>query len=323
MSVVADLLRRHFDGAQPRFVSTVQSLWSGYGAIERWQVADTTVVVKRISPPTAVDHPRGWHSDLSHRRKLRSYQVESHWYRHLVAGAVPSPEGSIAPPCRMPRLLLSQHHGDDHLLVLEDLHAAGFDCAVAAPTASQIRLCLKWLAQLHGHYLHHSTDGLWPQGSYWHLDTRPQEWAQMADRPLQRAAGRIDGRLKAAQYQTLIHGDAKLANFCLAAEEAAALDFQYVGGGSGVRDVAYFLGSCGAETLQQREQWLGYYFSEFAQVLRQRRIDPEPIEHEWRALYDVEQADFARFLNGWAPQHWKVNPCLQAAVARTLTQLAQ
>gem|GEM_PF-6732341 len=56
----------------------------------------------------------------------------------------------------------------------------------------------------------------------------------------------VDRLLGQARFQTLVHGDAKHDNFCLAARAngAAAVDFQYVGRGPGIKDVAYFLASC-------------------------------------------------------------------------------
>ena len=64
-------------------LGVVQSLWSGYGSIDRIGLEGTdvqSVIVKRVQPGDG-GHPRGWNTDLSHQRKLKSYQVESQWYR--------------------------------------------------------------------------------------------------------------------------------------------------------------------------------------------------------------------------------------------------
>ena len=63
---------------------------------------------------------------------------------------------------------------------------------------------------------------------------------QVLDEP---EAPELDRRLRAARFQTLVHGDAKPANFCFDARRGAvaAVDFQYVGGGCGMKDVAYLL----------------------------------------------------------------------------------
>ena len=58
----------------------LQSLWSGYGSISRVRLTGTgfpSVVVKEVRPPAA--------TGLSHRRKLRSYEVERAWYTGLAA----------------------------------------------------------------------------------------------------------------------------------------------------------------------------------------------------------------------------------------------
>ena len=59
-----------------------------------------------------------------------------------------------------------------------------------------------------------------------------------------RCADKIDSRLNRALYQTVIHGDAKVENFCFATggRDVAALDFQWSGGGVGVKDVYYLPG---------------------------------------------------------------------------------
>ena len=55
---------------------------SGYGSIKRYNLKGsdyTSVIVKHVEPDQGA-HPRGWNTDLSHQRKLKSYQVELNWY---------------------------------------------------------------------------------------------------------------------------------------------------------------------------------------------------------------------------------------------------
>ena len=62
----------------------LQSLWSGYGEIVRYYLSGgpiDNVIVKHVIFPSAVDHPRGWHNDHAHQRKVRSYEVEMAWYQ--------------------------------------------------------------------------------------------------------------------------------------------------------------------------------------------------------------------------------------------------
>jgi len=77
------------------------------------------------------------------------------------------------------------------------------------------------------------------------LATRPDELDALEDCPLKAAAVTIDRRLANSQFQTFVHGDAKLAKFCFGADrrQVAAVDFQYVGGGCGMKDVAYLISS--------------------------------------------------------------------------------
>ena len=60
----------------------IQELWSGYGKIIRVGLENTTlesVVVKHVQLPKSQNHPRGWHTDIGHQRKLKSYKVETKW----------------------------------------------------------------------------------------------------------------------------------------------------------------------------------------------------------------------------------------------------
>lgn len=284
----------------------IQRLWGGYGQIVRVLLEGCgrpSVVLKHVQFP-----PRASPSDPSHARKVRSYQVEALWYRDYATG----------PRCRTPLCLASCCHGDERLMVLEDLDAAGFDHRRSSVGSTELRACLRWLAHFHALFLGRAPDGLWPVGTYWHLDTRPDELEAMDHPELKAAAGTIDKTLRDARFQTIVHGDAKLANFCFSAtgSEVAAVDFQYVGGGCGMKDVAYFLGSC----LDEREcekkvpSLLDFYFSELETAV-DRDVDFVALEAEWRDMFAFAWTDFYRFLLGWAPGHWKIN-CYSKKLAK-------
>ena len=63
----------------------IQELWSGYGEIARYALSDSeqhSIVIKHICLPEHTSHPRGWNTDTSHERKVKSYKVESNWYQY-------------------------------------------------------------------------------------------------------------------------------------------------------------------------------------------------------------------------------------------------
>ena len=97
----------------------IQSLWSGYGKIERWRLSGSEykqIITKQVIPEVG-DHPRGWNTDLSHQRKLKSYQVETNWYESIRNRDEPL-------LARTPYCLGTKKVGDQVLLVLEDLDAS-------------------------------------------------------------------------------------------------------------------------------------------------------------------------------------------------------
>ncbi|MEM6263396.1 MAG: phosphotransferase [Bacteroidota bacterium] len=292
----------------------IQELWSGYGKIIRISLQDApmeSVVVKHVQLPVAHHHPRGWNTGISHQRKIKSYQVETTWYKNYSAQSA----------ARLPNCLAIETHGDEVLMVLEDLDAAGYPLRKRSLKWEEIASCLKWLAQFHASYLGKVPEGLWEVGTYWHLKTRPDELAALADHRLREAAHAIDEKLAACTYQTFVHGDAKLANFCFSKDgQVAGVDFQYVGGGCGMKDVAYFVGSCLNERDCERLEGkiLDTYFGYLQQVLGQRDA---ALEAEWRSLYRVAWADFHRFLKGWSPGHWKINSYSERVISEVIDSL--
>ncbi|MDH3346259.1 MAG: DUF1679 domain-containing protein, partial [Kiritimatiellaceae bacterium] len=194
-------------------------------------------------------------------------------------------------------------------------------------TDDELKACLKWLAAFHATFMNEKPDGLWPVGTYWHLDTRPDELDVMNDAELKRAAPAIDRQLNECRFQTLVHGDAKLANFCFSqdGENVAAVDFQYVGGGCGMKDVAYFISSClDEEQSAAREgELLDYYFRTLQQFMGGGSASFQALEKEWRAMYPVAWTDFFRFLQGWCPGHWKIHRYSQRLTREVLARLNQ
>lgn len=305
-----------------RVTEIIQELWSGYGQILRIDLTDgdrETVVVKHVTMPRDSRHPRGWNSNLSHERKVFSYQVETEWYQSWSA--------LCDERCRIPKFLSFARDGENVLLVLEDLDASGYPLRRTSLEWTQIENCLQWLAEFHATFLGETPTGLWEIGTYWHLETRPEELDALDDEPLRNAASAIDAKLNAARFQTFVHGDAKLANFCFSenGDDVAMLDFQYVGGGCGVKDVAYFIGSCldEASCEAQEEDLLASYFTSLSAALNHRRpeIDPDAVIAEWRELFPVAWTDFHRFLKGWCPGHWKINSYSERVAREVLAAL--
>jgi hypothetical protein len=303
-------------------VEVIQELWSGYGQIIRYETSNPsckTVIAKHISFPGKQNHPRGWNNDLSHKRKLKSYKVETEWYK---TWALKCPED-----CRIPACIATESTKQEMLIVLEDLDSAGFSRRKRKVSPVDVENGLNWLANFHASFLNVSPDGLWKNGTYWHLDTRPDELNVLSDLQLKAAAYKIDRKLKDCRFKTFVHGDAKLANFCFSddGQSVAAVDFQYVGGGCGMKDVAYFMGSCYHENecASIEEDILNYYFKALKEALRKRHVSLEfhALESEWREMYPYAWADFHRFLKGWSPGSWRNSSYSERVTAMILNEL--
>nr|WP_282437291.1 phosphotransferase [Vibrio amylolyticus] len=299
----------------------IQELWGGYGELLRLGFQQQSVILKHIELPQPKSHPRGWNTNLSHQRKLNSYRVEMHWYREYAS--------LCDQHCYVPKPIHAEHYEQSYLLMMEDLATQGFPAVSNDATPQQLSACLKWLAYFHAKHIGHTGEGLWPSGTYWHLQTRPDELKQLADEPLKEAAAHIDRVLTNVPYQTLVHGDAKLANFCFSdcGTQAAAVDFQYVGKGCAMKDVALFMSSAitPEECEKVEKPLLDEYFSylEKALFLYHPTMSYQDVECHWRPMFVVAWADFQRFVKGWSPDHWKINPYTEAVKERALLQLSK
>jgi hypothetical protein len=296
----------------------IQELWSGYGKILRLELkgcASTQIVVKFMSAPGG----KVRNSDVSHQRKLRSYQVEKVFYENWGAKVVKN--------CRLPTYFGFKQIGSESVLLLEDLDDAGYYVRKHRIQQAELRLCVQWLATFHAKFMGTVAQGLWKQGTYWHLQTRPEELRKLEDIPLKNAAAKIDQLLAQASFQTFVHGDAKLENFCFApkAKGVAMVDFQYVGKGCGMKDLAYFASSIWDEhECEAREsELLDLYFAELHQALSKTSggVKASEVEAQWRELYPVAWTDFHRFYKGWSPQHWSANSYSEKVKREVLQRL--
>lgn len=279
----------------------IQSLWSGYGQLFRVYLEGPMkqVIVKNINYPKVDNHPRGQGGSFAHQRKVNSYKVECNWYLNYA------PHWSKK--LDFPNYIAHQDNENGFFLMMEDLAVDGFNGnAMVSPT--RIENVIKWLGRFHGKLMFSETDGLWSKGTYWHLDTRPKELEQMPKNALYSNAKLIDKVLSQAKYQTIVHGDAKWMNFCFNDyDEVRAVDFQYIGGGVGIKDVVYFLGSVFDETdlYKRADEMLDLYFTTLNYSLG-TNFSTE-LEEEYRKLYPICWADFERFMLGWMPTHHKLN----------------
>ena len=324
---IHSLIQSSLKAKEVIYQEKIQTLWSGYGEIARYNVIDgiqANVILKHVKLPEAANHPRGWNTDLSHLRKVKSYQVESNWYQSFSEQC-----GDL---CRVPKCFAVEKSDTEFFILLEDLNIAGYPVRKQSATIEDMKLCLKWLANFHAQFINIEndyTEKLWEIGTYWHLDTRPDELKQLEDLTLKNAACKIDSTLNQCQFKTLVHGDAKLANFCFSegGNSVAAVDFQYVGGGCGMKDIAYFIGSCLYEEDCEKfeQELLDFYFIELEKAFNNYEYDLEfsLLEKEWRKMYTFAWADFHRFLKGWSPRHWKINSYSEKLTKRVIKMLEE
>lgn len=290
----------------------LQSLWGGYGRLVRLRDEQGTRIVKDIRWPSG----RG---DDSHCRKLRSYQIEAQWYARWAS--------KVPMSCRIPSCLRIESRADGMLLELEDLDAAGYSRRASRLDDPDLRAAVAWLARFHARFLGVAPEGLWKEGSYWHLATRADELDAMPRGSLRDAAKDLDRRLCRARFRTLVHGDAKPDNFCLGRPgEIAMVDFQYVGGGCGMRDLAYLLDCVLDAAISDASiaASLDEYFVIFRRAIAENATYAslaDEIEAEWRGLFPVAWLDFQRFLQGWSPAYARPSAALEKRIRLELERM--
>ena len=141
----------------------VQSLWSGYGRIQKVDLSfeesdrSQSAIVKFVDAGGAHQaHPRGWNGGASHSRKIRSYEVERNFYASFSS--------RCDDQCRVAKLLGADSHSpaseSDWLMVLEDLdqpslRGEGFPVRKSGVSEQELLACLslvgKFSCDVYGH----------------------------------------------------------------------------------------------------------------------------------------------------------------------------
>ncbi|MEG3757740.1 kinase [Pseudoalteromonas carrageenovora] len=295
---------------------TLTSLWSGCGSIVECMLDDESCVVKAIKIPRYIHHPKIKQSEFALKRKQYSYSVEYNFYKRY-SPFLPSTAKSI-------ECISAINNVDEYALVFKNFTQNGF----AQAGSQHVQAILKWLANFHAFNLNKPANGLWQQGNYWHLSTRPDEFNKLNEHDdkksdIKSAAHKIDKILQTSHYKTLIHGDAKLANFAANEQsEILGYDFQYVGAGAGIIDVMYFMTSCfnDEQLHDSADEYLAYYFTHLKSALTiyQPAINADDVTAQWQKLWPLAWADFYRFLAGWSPEHLKINSYMLKQVNTSL-----
>ncbi len=191
-------------------------------------------------------------------KRLSLYEREHDFYRHIGEQA----------PMRSPALLYGDFEAGSHrfVLVLEDLGGMMPGDQIAGATAEQARCAVRAVARMHGHFWNR-TDRPPLAGFHDSFSPRRLKLLQLAYlASLAPALDRIEGLftgemrriakaygLSAVDYlgriatapTTFVHGDVRLDNMFFDAgggDGVAMIDWQVCGIGSGLYDVAYFLG---------------------------------------------------------------------------------
>ena len=254
--------------------SQIANLWAGMGSIVRLQCnkestsrnssKETVIIAKRIK----CSNPRSF----GDKRKAASYRVEASFY-----GSKYCKELSDSRICCQ-GLHTTKDDRDDSITILMTslpnniLHYMDGDIAKAA---------VRSVARLHAYFWGNAKSnaavkevGLAEQGTYWYLDTRPDEYDSMSrsgiSGKLKKAAHGIDAALKEHEYQTICHGDLKACNMSMSTDPSYVtfVDFQYLGKACPAKDLAYLF-VCGMDIdgdfeERQESEMLRLYLHELA-----------------------------------------------------------
>jgi hypothetical protein len=281
----------------------IATLWAGMGSIVHLQCKDAsggtkTLIAKHIK----CSSPRSF----GDKRKRDSYHVEASFY-----GSEYNKELSERHICC--RGLHTEDDGNGEITILmtplpnSTVHYMKDDVAKAA---------VRSVSLLHSYFWGNEKAeaaveaGLAAQGTYWYLDTRPDEYESMnkygLSGKLRKAARVIDEALKSHQYQTICHGDLKACNMSISESSSYVtfIDFQYMGKACPAKDLAYLF-CCGMDIdddLEERQErgMLELYIQELtANGIGKDGKTLVPTLNELTEALDLAYCDLYRWMLGW------------------------
>jgi len=212
-------------------VKSICRLWAGMGYIYQIKVQlpdndKVSFIVKRVIPPRKSSRSMG------DERKAASYLIEAKFYKHIASTLIEQYDLSLPIPYHVE----CNDNTDEVTICMSLLEGSPGYCG----DDDSIQAMLSWLSTLHAATWGSKADEyvnqklVQPIGSYWHLDTRPNEHNAISNRGwegrLKLAARAIDERLKRDNMQCCIHGDAKEANMLFDGKGGVSMyDLQYCG----------------------------------------------------------------------------------------------
>ncbi|KAL1412988.1 phosphatidylinositol N-acetylglucosaminyltransferase gpi19 [Vanrija albida] len=335
-------------GLTPGPLTTLQTLWAGYGSISSFTAVDGSggkhpLILKLVAPPD------GSSSDEGHRRKMLSYAVEQHFYAAVVPALNLPPEVGVA------RVLATSADGAV-ATVLEDLRqrypVAGEHRGELSER--QVDAALLWLARFHSASRGYGRGKLaafvrpplveteekkevWLNGGYTYLATRMSEFASLQrGRGEWRVLAEVDGagnspaslaalflEPRGRAFESLIHGDVKSENLFASAagDRVAFFDFQYVGLGLGVCDLAKLftcsvpLGLLVEDKRREKRRGMG----KGEEALLRKYLEYNGSAYDWDEFtrhWETALVDWCRFQASWG--WWGNTDWLQSRVREIL-----
>ena len=227
-------------------------------------------------------------------------------------------------------------------LLLDDFSQDNGWHQVVQTDLKQTRATLQALARMHAFFwLGNKTEplasSLWPIATYWDQAKQPADQANrlstlfsrfvadFGDPAVSEAAKskdygallalhaeRLEKEVHQGEKQTIIHGDAKSANFFYKTSSSAeegldvgVIDFQWTGKGLCATDVAYAMWACPqSQVLDQEQQLVEYYHGQLAQELVKLELSGSckvPSLLAFKAQYQAAFLDLCRVV---IADHW-------------------